>query len=61
MTAGDIIRIAPTMSALAMLGENVRVVKKKKKSTKDLVGLATTNIVGISLIRAQSQLAADIV
>lgn len=49
--------------SVALLGENVRVATQsfnKNKSgsgTKKLVGLGVTNIVGISLLRSQSQLA----
>ena len=55
MTAGDIARLAPTMSALALAGENVRVAKKKKKSTGDILKVGMTNLAGLPLIQAQSQ------
>ena len=61
MTAGDIARIAPVMSSVALLGHNLGVVNKKKKTTGDLVKMGITNVAGIGLIRAQSQIAHDIV
>jgi hypothetical protein len=52
MTLKDIANLIPTAQALTLAGENIRVAKKKKASTKDLVELGATNIVGTSLLRA---------
>jgi len=43
--------IIPTMQSVALVSHNLGVVKKKKVSTKDILGLGVTNIVGASLIQ----------
>ena len=52
MTNGTIslLKLAQTGQALALTTENIRVAKKKKKTTKDIIGLGIKNIVGIKLI-----------
>jgi len=61
MTAGDIARLVPTFSSLALVGENVGFAKKKKKSTGDFLKAGTKNIVGLSLIQTQAHLAGGII
>jgi len=56
----SIIDTGITLQATALVGENVRLAKKKKKTTKDFVGTATKNIVGIKLLQVQSQLASGL-
>jgi hypothetical protein len=57
MSYKTIAGLVPTMSALALAGENVRVAtSKKKKTTKDFIGLGVTNIVGLSLLKEQATL-----
>jgi len=56
MTTKDIARLIPTMQSLALVKENIKVAKKKDKKEKDLISLATKNLVGVSLIQAESQL-----
>ena len=41
----------PTMQSLALVSHNLKVVKKKKKTTKDMVELGVGNIVGTSMIK----------
>jgi len=56
MVHADILRVGLAAQAAGLAFKNVEFVKKKKKSTKDLLGLGVTNIVGISLLRTQGQL-----
>ena len=58
--AGNIAGLIPTFSALALVGENVKFASKKKKSSKDFLKTGATNIVGLSLIQTQAQLAGKI-
>ena len=51
-----IIKLIPTMQATQLLGENIKVVKKKDTDMGDLVKLGATNIFGTSLIQTQAQL-----
>lgn len=43
-------KLAQTGQALALAGENLKLVKKKKKKAKDLLKTGVKNIVGIKLI-----------
>ncbi len=60
MAIQQIMNLIPTLQATAILSENVRVAKKKKVSTKDLVGLGAKNIVGIEFIKLESGLIAGL-
>ena len=55
MTAKDISRIIPAIQAAGLVGHNLKTINKKKKTTKDMIGLGVGNIVGVSLIRATAQ------
>ena len=48
--------LIPTIQAASLVGHNIDVATKKKTSTKDILGLGMTNIVGVSLIQAESQI-----
>jgi len=52
--------LIPTIQAVALAGENVKVAKKKKVKTGDLVGLGAKNIVGIEFIKLESGLIAGL-
>lgn len=54
MTIKNILNLVPTIQSAALLNENVRVVSKKKVNSKDIVSLGMKNIIGISLIKAES-------
>ena len=54
MTYQDILRASGAIQAAALAEYNAKLALKKKKSTKDLVSMGATNIVGSSLIQAQS-------
>lgn len=60
MTTKQIANLIPTMQALALVTENAKVAKKKKKTTGDMVALGMKNLVGVSLIQAESQLIGDL-
>ncbi len=49
--------VSRAVQALRLAGESLKVAKKKKVKTKDIVGLGLKNIVGISLIKAQKDIA----
>ena len=50
----SILNLGLAAQSLALVGENVKLVKKKKVKTKDIVKTGVTNIVGISLLRSQA-------
>lgn len=53
-----LLSVARTAQAIALANENLKVAKKKKKvKTKDLTSLGLKNVVGISLIKVQADLA----
>ncbi len=60
MVIKQIMNLVPTLQATALVGENVKVAKKKKVSTEDLVGLGAKNIVGIEFIKLESSLIAGL-
>ena len=55
MTVQDIARLIPTIQAAHLAKANVEMVKKKP-STKHLVGMGMKNIVGVNIIKAESDL-----
>lgn len=59
-----LLQVARDAQAMALVGENVKFLKGKKKKTskkvKDFAGLGVKNIVGIELLRAQAGLAAGL-
>lgn len=59
MTNGtkSLLDLSRAAQALALVGENVKFTKKKKKKVKDITGLGVKNIVGISLIKVQKDIA----
>ncbi len=56
MTVKTISSLIPTLTAVALASENIKVAKKKKKTTKDMVGLGMKNILGIGIIKLESNL-----
>ena len=53
MTTKQIARLIPTMSALALAGENIKLAKKKK-TTKDILETGMKNIVGVNMLKIQA-------
>ena len=51
-----ILELATTMQSVALLGENVKLAKKKKVQVKDMVGVGIKNIIGTSLIKEQANI-----
>jgi len=49
----DILNVGVTAQAGALAGSNVKMLKKSKITTKDMVKTSIRNIVGINLLRAQ--------
>ena len=60
MTIKNILGLVPTIQAAALVGENLKVAKKKDKSMGDMIGLGMKNIVGTSLIKTESDLIASL-
>ena len=60
MAIKQIIGLIPTIQAAALASENVKVAKKKKVGTGDLIGLGAKNIVGIEFIKLESGLIAGL-
>ena len=50
----------PTMQSLALVSHSLKVVKKKKQTTKDMVELGVGNIVGVSMIKINADLIAGL-
>ena len=54
--ASAIIKTVPTFQAVALVGENIKVFKKKKKlKAKDFVKLGAKNIIGTEFIKLTAQ------
>jgi hypothetical protein len=56
MAYKEIMKLIPTLQATALVGQNIKTIKKKKSTTKDIMDLGVTNIVGTSLIKTQANL-----
>jgi len=56
MTYKDIANLIPTIQSVSLVSENLKMLDKKKTSTKDIVGLGIKNIVGTSLIKVNADL-----
>jgi len=57
-TAGNIIKLVPTIQAAALLNDNMKSMNtKKKKNTKDMMKMGVKNIVGVSMIKVTADLA----
>ena len=56
MIIKSIMGLIPTIQAAALVGENVKVARKKEVDSKDLIGLGVKNIVGIEIIKLESRL-----
>lgn len=55
MSYKDILKIIPTIHSASLVNSNLKDIKKKKKfKTDDTLHSATKNIIGISLIKTES-------
>ena len=59
MVYGDILRVVPTIQAAALANKNLKLVSKKKKTSKDFLEAGVTTIVGATLIREQEKFLYD--
>jgi len=51
-----LLEIVPALHSAQLVNENVKMLEKKRIKTKDVVGLGMKNIVGVSLIKMESDL-----
>lgn len=56
MTYKNIASIIPSLQSIALVNENLKQVKKKKTTSKDMIDLGMKNIVGSSLIKINSDI-----
>jgi len=56
----DLVNLGIGMQSLALTGENIKLAKKKKIKTHDIVKAATKTIIGVELIKVQSGLASGL-
>lgn len=56
MAAKDMLALAQTLQATALAGSSYGLVRKKKKKVSDFIGVATTNMIGSSMIKAQADI-----
>ena len=59
MDLKPVIRIAPTLQSVALAQNALKLIKKKRKRTKDIVETGTTTLFGTALIHEQSKLIED--
>jgi len=59
MSYKTITGLIPVVQAATLVNENIKATKKKSK-TKDIVGLGLKNIVGINVIKLESDLIAGL-
>ena len=52
-----LLNVSRAVQALSLVGANIGVAKKKKISTKDIAKLGILNIVGVSLLKVQKDIA----
>lgn len=50
----EILSLAPTMSSISLVGSNIKKSKKKDMKVKDFSEMGVKNLVGIELIKLQS-------
>lgn len=52
--ADAILKVVPTIQAAALVGANLKKLKKKRMRTKDIVEMGVGNLVGAALIKESS-------
>lgn len=55
MDVKPILRAGLVAQSAALAGDNLRLLRKKKKKSGDFIGQATRNIVGTSLLKAEAE------
>ena len=56
MSYKNIMKIIPSLQAVALAKENIRTVKKKKIKTEDMIDMGAKNIIGTNLIKINADL-----
>ncbi len=56
----SLLNVSRAVQALSLVGASIKVAKKKKVKTKDIAGLGITTIAGLSLLKAQKQIASSL-
>ena len=52
----DIMNLVPTLQAASLVDANLKAVKKKNKTTKDMLDMGMGNVVGTSMIKINADL-----
>jgi len=56
MTLKELLGVVPTLQAAALVEDNFHLAMKKKKKAGDFLGTGTRTVVGVSLIKAESDM-----
>lgn len=56
----NILNLIPTIQAASLVNENIKKSKQKKTDTKDMIDLGMKNIIGVNLIKIESDLIAKL-
>ena len=56
----DLLGVAQTAQAAALVGDSLNLANKKRKKAKDFLGTGVRNLTGISLIKAQAELSSGL-
>ena len=59
MSIQSIMKIVPTLQSVALAENAYKLVKKKRKKTKDYIDTGTQSIFGAALVQEQSKLVED--
>ena len=60
MSVKDLMNVIPMIQSASLVGENIKVLNKKKIGSKDIVSLGIKNVVGTSLIKMESDFIGDL-
>ena len=58
--AGSIAKTLPTLQSIALLKDNLKELKKKKKKKNGIVKQGVKNIIGLNLLKVNAQIAGTI-
>jgi len=56
MSTDSLLRLSQDLQAVALVSENYKAIKRRKRRASDLVGLGLTNIIGTTLVREQANI-----
>lgn len=54
---GNLLKIVPTLQAVSVMDENLKLVNKKKKTSKDFIKTGVKNVIGIEFTKMSADLA----